>query len=77
MIRMTLKLFAILLVLIGALAIATLTVVDRNHYEKRPFYREMNLRLDSLAEAFALQPNQDSLRIGWSRVNITPTEKSP
>ncbi|VXD18615.1 neutral/alkaline non-lysosomal ceramidase N-terminal domain-containing protein [Marinoscillum sp. 108] len=77
MIRMTLKLFAILLVLIGALAIATLTVVDRNHYEKRPFYREMDLRLDSLAEAFALQPNQDSLHIGWSRVNITPTEKVP
>ncbi|WP_421892166.1 neutral/alkaline non-lysosomal ceramidase N-terminal domain-containing protein [Marinoscillum sp.] len=77
MIRMTLKLFAILLVLVGSLAITTLTVVDRNHYQNRAFYQEMNLRLDSLARAFELQPNADSLQIGWSRVNITPAQKVP
>ncbi len=56
---------------------ATLQLVDRTPYTETTYYSIMMNRLDSLQENFESIQNDDQLSVGWSEVNITPTEKAP
>lgn len=77
MVRKLLLILVILLSATGVLLILTTTVIDRTPYKETGFYREMDRRLDSLYEATSQLPGTGSLRIGWSTVNITPSDPVP
>ncbi|GAB3174560.1 neutral/alkaline non-lysosomal ceramidase N-terminal domain-containing protein [Telluribacter humicola] len=51
------------------------TVVDRSHYEEKPFYKEWKqiiaqTKIDTTAPAGPLQ-------VGWAKINITPNQPTP
>lgn len=66
-----LKILIVLLVLIGIVAICTITLVDRTPYRETAFYDEMDQRLDSLEKSFRIPESEANFQIGWSKVNIT------
>ncbi|MFY0605565.1 MAG: neutral/alkaline non-lysosomal ceramidase N-terminal domain-containing protein [Cyclobacteriaceae bacterium] len=77
MLRKVIWVLMTFLVIVGLLAIATLQIVDRSHYQSTAYYLAMNERLDSLQKHLEMKPSKDQLMIGWSQVNITPTEAAP
>lgn len=76
MIRFLLRISGICAAMLLILAIVMLQLVDRSPYETSEFYREMNTRLDSLASQLQLS-GDSSIRIGWSKINITPEVPVP
>ncbi|MEQ8470174.1 MAG: neutral/alkaline non-lysosomal ceramidase N-terminal domain-containing protein [Marinoscillum sp.] len=75
--QLVLKILAITVILMALILSMTITVVDTRPYRETDFYQEMSGRLDSLNEYFQLVELSDQLNIGWSKVNITPNQKTP
>lgn len=50
--------------------------VDRTPYQEMDFYHTMISRVDSLTREMSLDPS-DTLLIGWSQVNLTPSKSVP
>jgi len=75
--KRVIRILVIALSAFGILWLSLFTRVDRSPYHQAVFYREMNERLDSLANAFIERKYEDSLLVGWSSVSITPSAPSP
>lgn len=59
------------------LSICLIEPIDRRPYKELPFYQDMNARLDSLKNSFKADPIADSLRVGVSKISITPNSVTP
>lgn len=48
--------------------------VDRSPYQTRKYYRKTKARIAALPDAVV---QNDTVRVGWAKVNITPTHQAP
>lgn len=68
------KILALVVLILGVIAVAAVGPIDRSPLPERKFYQDM------MANLAAAQPqvfDGDSLFTGWSKVNITPDESMP
>jgi len=77
MMRLLLKILAILLLIFTVIAMSTLSVVDRDPYVEEPFFAAMDARLDSLHIHYTFPEDSSAFLAGWSTVNITPEKELP
>ncbi|MDW3196363.1 MAG: neutral/alkaline non-lysosomal ceramidase N-terminal domain-containing protein [Cytophagales bacterium] len=63
--------------LLSLISIACLQPVDRTPYQEEAYYLTMMERIDSLYQDRLVPRDSDTLLIGWSKVNITPSKTTP
>ncbi len=73
--RFPLRVLAAVGVVLLIAILCMVTVVDRSHYEEKPFYKEWKqiiaqTKIDTTAPAGPLQ-------VGWAKINITPNQPTP
>lgn len=74
MLRKSLKAFLYLLGFLLILSICLIVPVDRSPYQEFISYETMTNRLDSLERVYRNPLTGDSLRVGFARVSITPSD---
>jgi len=67
---------ATLLILL-TMSILVLTFIDRDSYQSKPFYHEMQRRLDSLDQHFSPNQTTQETFMGWSKVPIPVLPMQP
>lgn len=75
--KIFLRILAALFFVLVVFVISTISWIDRTPYKQKDFYKTMSARLDSLEAAFPGFSTADSIKVGWSRVNITPDQVLP
>ena len=73
--RILLRIFAVLLLLVLLLLICCLEAVDTRTYLREPYYQETTTRLNHLAATNAI--SRGELAAGFGRAKLTPTVNSP
>ena len=59
------------------LSILVVAPVDRTPYQEMGFYEEMDARLDSLDVNYFTEDSEDSLKVGYARISLTPSDTIP